>query len=119
MEKIIPLEYHDQPELCFHHILDGKGRLTIIRSLAQNQKLRYTDFQKLITNISPRSLSTQLRALEKFGMIESYDFQEFPKHIDYQLTAFGRSMLPIIDAIYAWYDDQYIKEDCKRICQEE
>ena len=79
--------------------------LLIIRNLIFNDKQRFTDFLKSISGISKKVLTDDLRALEDNGLIERKVFAEVPPRVEYSLTALGKTLKPILDAMSVWGTD--------------
>ena len=55
-----------------------------------------------IDGINRQMLSKQLKELEKSGILERTVFPEIPPRVEYKLTPFGKSFLPLIQAIDRW-----------------
>ncbi|NIG56951.1 helix-turn-helix domain-containing protein [Chitinophaga sp. Cy-1792] len=87
------------------NIIGGKWKPIIIH-LIRNGKNRYSLMQKGIPEASKQTLTNQLRELEADGVIERIVFAEVPPRVEYRITAFGNSLLPIIDAMRAWGREQ-------------
>lgn len=67
----------------------------------------------LIEGVTHRSLTLQLRELEEDGIITRTVFPVIPPHVEYALSPLGRTMEPIINAMYDWgvaYSKLDIKE---------
>lgn len=47
-------------------------------------------------------LSIQLKALEEDGLVRREVFPEVPLRVEYSLTEFGQSLIPVLDAIALW-----------------
>jgi len=47
-------------------------------------------------------LTTQLRELERDGIITREIFPEIPPRVEYTITALGKTLFPIIEAMDAW-----------------
>ena len=60
-------------------------------------KARFTELEHSCTGISPRTLSERLRWLEDEGLVERHSYAESPPRVEYELTAKGEALLPIID----------------------
>jgi DNA-binding HxlR family transcriptional regulator len=43
-----------------------------------------------------------LRELEADGIIERIIYAEIPPRVEYNITLYGNSILPIIDSMYKW-----------------
>ena len=80
------------------HILDGKWTTRIIRDLLPGKR-RYSELLHSLTGISPKVLAARLRFLESEGMIHKKIYPEVPPRTEYQLTAQGRRLKPIIEAM--------------------
>ncbi len=83
-------------------LIGNKWKLLIIRNLVFNRKQRFTDFIKSIPSISKKVLTDNLRALEEDGLIKREVFAEVPPRVEYSLTELGKTLKPILDAMFEW-----------------
>ncbi|MBN1112833.1 MAG: helix-turn-helix transcriptional regulator [Bacteroidales bacterium] len=83
----------------FIEAFKGKRKSTIILHLKQGTK-RYSELQKLITDISDRMLSKQLKELEIDGFIKKEIFPVVPPKVEYSLTKKGEQMHPVLLSMY-------------------
>jgi DNA-binding HxlR family transcriptional regulator len=60
---------------------------------------RFTELEHSCPGISPRTLAERLRALEHEGIVERHSYAESPPRVEYELTAKGQALLPVIDAM--------------------
>jgi DNA-binding HxlR family transcriptional regulator len=65
---------------------------------------RFGELRKLLPNCSQRMLTLQLRELEQDGLVKRTVFAQVPPRVDYELTAFGRSLEPVLDGLREWGD---------------
>ena len=86
-------------------LIGNKWKLLIIRNLVFNGKQRFGDFTKSIPAISKKVLTDNLRALEDDGLIERQVFAEVPPRVEYSLTELGKTLKPILDAMFEWGTD--------------
>ncbi len=86
-------------------LIGNKWKLLIIRNLIYNGTQRFGDFIKTIPAISKKVLTDNLRALEYDGLIEREVFAEVPPRVEYTLSPIGKSLKPILDAMYDWGTD--------------
>jgi DNA-binding HxlR family transcriptional regulator len=86
----------DCPVCRTAEIVCGKWTLLIVRDLSEGRS-RFCELERSLGGISPRTLSLRLRALEEEGIVERQTYAEVPPRVEYQLTAKGRDLLPIID----------------------
>ena len=83
-------------------LIGNKWKLLILRNLIYNERQRFSDFLKTIPAISKKVLTDDLRALEADGIIEREVFAEVPPRVEYSLTPLGKSLKPILDAMFDW-----------------
>ena len=82
-------------------LIGGKYKPVILWHLMK-QSLHYMALQRKIPNATPKMLSQQLRALEECGMVHREVIPEKPPKTLYSLTAFGESVIPVLDAMCQW-----------------
>lgn len=70
--------------------------------MIRTDRNRYSILLKNITEISKQTLTNQLRELEADGIIERIIYPEIPPRVEYKITPYGNSLLPIIDSMYQW-----------------
>ncbi len=95
-------------------IIGGKWKPAIVYHLMQ-QTQRFNALRRLLPEASQRMLTLQLRELEAAGIVWRKDYGEQPPRVEYSLTEFGRTLLPVVQAMYDW-GDTYAAE-CARIRQ--
>src|ERR671921_2918384 len=77
-------------------IICGKWTLLLVRDLAEGT-CRFSELERSLAGISPRTLSLRLRALEEEGIVERQTFPEVPPRVEYQLTDKGQALMPLIE----------------------
>ena len=82
-------------------IIGGKYKPLILWHLIE-KPLHYMELQRLIPKATPKMLSQQLRDLEECGMIHREVIPEKPPKTLYSLTAFGKSIIPVLDSMCNW-----------------
>jgi DNA-binding HxlR family transcriptional regulator len=83
------------------HLIGGKYKALILWHLTGG-RLRYGELQKLIPNATPKMLTQQLRELENDSLLTRTVYPVVPPKVEYALTDFGRSLKPILLAMYDW-----------------
>ncbi|KAI1691998.1 hxlR-like helix-turn-helix domain-containing protein [Ditylenchus destructor] len=81
--------------------LDGKWKGVILFHLMDG-KLRFNELRRKLPSVTQRMLTKQLRELEEAGILSRTVFPVVPPRVDYELTAAGRSLEPIIQALAVW-----------------
>jgi DNA-binding HxlR family transcriptional regulator len=89
-------------------IIGNKWTALILRDLTTGPK-RFTELEKSVGNINPRTLSQRLEDLRNFGIIEKESFAEVPPRCQYSLTKKGEDLIPILQQMAAWGDKYYTK----------
>ncbi len=80
----------------------NKWALLVILILSENGSCRFNQLGKLIPDISTKVLSNTLRTLEADGLVERTVYPEVPIRVEYKLTATGTSLVPIIQQLTEW-----------------
>lgn len=73
----------------------------ILRDLLPGTK-RFGELKKSIGSVSQKVLTAQLRDMEESGLINRKMYAEVPPRVEYSLTDLGRSLKPILDAMWNW-----------------
>ena len=83
------------------HFIGGKWK-TVVLWYLKNGAMRFGEIKKRIPDITEKMLSIQLKALEEDGIVKREMFAEVPLRVEYSLTDFGKSLIPVLDAIAKW-----------------
>lgn len=75
--------------------------MLILRDLIPGTK-RFGELKKSIGNVSQKVLTAQLRQMEDSGLLTRTVYPEVPPRVEYTLTDLGRSLKPILDAMWMW-----------------
>jgi DNA-binding HxlR family transcriptional regulator len=79
-------------------IIGAKWTALLIYDLGGGKR-RFRDLENSCAGISSRTLAERLRALEKIGVVRRHSYPESPPRVEYELTAKGRDLLPVIEAM--------------------
>lgn len=79
----------------------GKWKALILDHLADGA-LRFGELQKQMPKITPKMLTQQLRELETDGIISRRVYPVVPPKVEYELTEFGKTVTPLLDAMCVW-----------------
>lgn len=92
------------PEVYAAHIIGGQWSL-VICSWLLNGKLRFGELKKLLPTITERMLTLQLRKLEEHKIVKRTVYAEVPPRVEYELTAIGYELKPIVKLLEKWGDN--------------
>ncbi len=112
--KFKPTEFNCPVEATLS-LIGGKYKPVILWHLTK-RPFHYMELQRLIPKATPKMLSSQLRDLEECGMIHREVIPEKPPKTLYSLTAFGESIIPVLDAMCQWGTDYLEKLDIQACC---
>ena len=84
-------------------ILGKRWTAMIVRTLIPRPR-RFSDMTTIIAGLSDRLLSERLKELEGCGIVERRVYAETPVRIEYALTAKGRELDQVVEAIQKWAD---------------
>ncbi len=82
-------------------VIGGRWK-TVVLFWLLGGKLRFGELRRKLPNCTQRMLTLQLRELEEDGLVLRTVFAEVPPHVEYELTAFGKSLEPVLLGMRAW-----------------
>lgn len=85
-------------------VLSGRWPVLLLYYLKQGSK-RFGDLRRDNPTVSHRILSLELRKLAEAGIVSRTEYAGYPRHVVYDLTARGRALVPLIDAIGDWWEE--------------
>jgi DNA-binding HxlR family transcriptional regulator len=86
--------------------LEGRWKLLILFHLFGGKVLRFSDLERAIPAISQKMLAQQLRRLEADGIVQRMVHNQIPPKVEYQLTTWGQSLCPALDALLKWAENR-------------
>lgn len=81
--------------------IGGKWKLIIVYWLAEEPK-HFAALRRLMPGISQKVLTQQLRELISDEIAQRQPQGAIPAPVEYSLTDYGRSLLPLVEAIRIW-----------------
>ena len=84
------------------YFLGGKWKIRILFYLFNNKIVRFNKLKKELKTITQQMLSKQLKELEIDGIIKREVHQVVPPKVEYSLTEFGLSVIPILKSFSDW-----------------
>lgn len=86
-------------------LLGDRWTLLVIRDLLFVGKRRFGEFLTSPEGIPTNILTDRLRRLEESGVVTKVPYQLRPARHEYQLTAKGRDLFPVLRALMEWARD--------------
>jgi len=85
-------------------VLYGKWKIRLLWFINEGFQ-RPSELQRKIPDASRRVLNIQLKELEDHELVSKVIYPVVPPKVEYSLTDFGKTLIPIIAAIGGWGDE--------------
>jgi DNA-binding HxlR family transcriptional regulator len=89
------------PVSSYLYVMDGHWKSMIVWLLRDGSQ-RFKDFLKTLPDISTKILTQQLKELEEDNIISRTSFKEKPPKVEYTLTEYGQTLIPVISSLRKW-----------------
>ena len=96
----MPKSYSCPVELTVD-VVGGRWRTVILSHLKEGVH-RYGELRRRTPGITDKMLTQRLRELEADGLVARRDLGTAAPHVEYDLTDEGRSLAPVLQALYDW-----------------
>ena len=83
------------------YAIGGKWKLKIIIALRDGNK-RFNELQRLVTGISARVLSNELKELEQNGFIKRNVYAKTPVVVEYEITEYCDTLTNVLQSLSEW-----------------
>lgn len=103
------------PYVTAQKVLTGKWSIYIMYLLS-NEPLRFNELQRRMPEeMTHATLSRQLKALEKEGLIQRVAYQQIPPKVEYSLSEVGVKFKKVLDELEVWGNEYitYMKQKDK------
>jgi DNA-binding HxlR family transcriptional regulator len=81
--------------------IGGRWKVLVIQHLFEGTH-RFGELARLLTGVSTRTLTRQLRELEDCGVVARVVHPQIPPKVEYSLTPLGRKLKPVLSAMHNW-----------------
>jgi DNA-binding HxlR family transcriptional regulator len=102
-ERKIPLSLNCGLDLIAE-VLYGKWKIRLLWFINEGYK-RPSELLRKIPDASRRVLNIQLNELEEHGLVSKITYAQAPPKVEYSLTAFGKTLMPVIAELGSWGDE--------------
>lgn len=82
-------------------LIGGKWKTVTLYHLLGGAQ-RFSELQRRLPGVTQRMLTLQLRELEGDGLVHREVYPQVPPKVEYSLTEVGRSLEPILQAMFDW-----------------
>lgn len=88
-------------------VIGGRWKPILLHTLSNGSK-RFGQLDAIISGISRKILTEQLRELEASGLIIRKQFSETPPRVEYSLSEKGKTLKPVMLAMSKWGNENVI-----------
>ncbi|MCB9148143.1 MAG: helix-turn-helix transcriptional regulator [Caldilineaceae bacterium] len=83
-------------------IIGQKWTLQIVKTLLEEERVRFCELQDALGGVNPTTLSTRLKLLEENGIVCRTQVSDLPPHVEYSLTEMGQQLDEVLRAVVGW-----------------
>ena len=83
-------------------IIGQKWTLQIVKTLLEEERVRFCELQDALGGVNPTTLSTRLKLLEEHGLVCRTQISDLPPHVEYSLTEMGQQLDEVLQAVVGW-----------------
>ena len=83
-------------------LISGKYKPIILYCLMEYEPVRFNEMQRYLGKIADKTLSQNLKELERDDLIHREMYPEIPPKVEYTLTERGRSLVKVLDGLCDW-----------------
>lgn len=107
-ENILQKNVWDEKDCPVRQVLDrfgDKWSILVLLVLGERGTLRFNELNKEIRDVSQKMLTVTLRTLEADGLVKRTIYPEVPPRVEYEITSMGKSLVPHINMLAGWAND--------------
>lgn len=83
-------------------LIQGKHKMVILYCLMEYEPVRFNEMRRYLGRISDKTLSVNLKELERDGLIVRTEYPQIPPKVEYSLTELGASLMEVLDQMCTW-----------------
>lgn len=87
--------------------LGNKWALVVLVKIFENEPVRFNELYRNIPSVSEKVLSQVLKQLTTDGIVERQLYPDVPPRVEYSITDLGKTLLPHVDALIRWGQDNF------------
>ncbi len=91
-----------------------KWSILILLLLNEEPVMRFNEMYKVITSISQKMLSVSLKSLEADDLVIRKQYPQIPPRVEYMLSKRGQSLIPHLQNLAAWADQNRVEIEKSR-----
>ena len=76
--------------------------MVILYCLMEFEVVRFNELRRYLKNVSDKTLSNNLKELEKDRLIIRKEYPQSPPKVEYSLSDRGKSLMEVLDQLCIW-----------------
>ena len=86
-------------------LIAGTYKPVILYCLMEYEPVRFNEMQRYLGRVADKTLSQNLKELERDGLIHRKMYPEMPPRVEYTLTERGASLVKVLDQLCVWGEE--------------
>ena len=86
-------------------LISGKHKMVILYCLMEFEMVRFNELKRYLKHISDKTLSSNLKELERDQLIVRKEYPQIPPKVEYSLSDRGKSLMRILDQLCVWGEE--------------
>ena len=83
-------------------LIQGKHKMAILYCLMEYELVRFNEMRRYLGGIADKTLSSNLKELERDGLVARREYPQIPPKVEYRLTPLGASLMEVLDGLCVW-----------------
>ena len=83
-------------------LIQGKHKMAILYCLMEYEPVRFNEMRRYLGGIADKTLSANLKELERDGLVARREYPQIPPKVEYSLTPLGTSLMEVLDGLCVW-----------------
>lgn len=83
-------------------LISGKHKMVILYCLMEFEIVRFNEMKRYLKNITDKTLSVNLKELERDELIIRREYPQIPPKVEYSLSERGKSLMEVLDQLCIW-----------------
>ncbi len=83
-------------------LISGKHKPVILYCLMEFGNVRFNEMRRYLKKVTDKTLSMNLKELERDGLIVRKEYPQIPPKVEYSLSERGKSLMKILDLLCDW-----------------
>ncbi|MCM1109295.1 MAG: helix-turn-helix transcriptional regulator [Clostridium sp.] len=87
--------------------LGNKWAMVVLVKISESEPARFNELYRNIPSVSEKVLSQVLKQLSTDGIIVRQLYPDVPPRVEYSITDLGKTLLPHVEALIKWGQDNF------------